>query len=128
MQLFRLALVSFIFSMPGVAQSQAYKCAVNGAVVFQQQPCEGGTKLNVAPPPDPSTRAGRLELAIAGKRVFIGMTEEEVLRSWGKPNKINKSISARSVHEQWIYENGKVGGSQYLYLENGVLRSMQSPE
>lgn len=111
-----------------LAFAQAYKCMVDGAPVFQQVPCQGGVKLNVPPAPDPESREGRVAVAIAKKRVFIGMTDQEIVRSWGKPDKINRSISARNVNEQWIYSRDDIGRSQYLYVENGVLRSIQSPE
>jgi hypothetical protein len=53
--------------------------------------------------------------------VSIGMTAEQVRRSsWGKPKSINETITAGGKHEQWIYGGG------YLYLENGVLTSIQT--
>lgn len=53
--------------------------------------------------------------------VSIGMTAEQVLQSnWGKPQRVNETLTAGRRHEQWVY-----GGSNYLYLENGILRSIQ---
>jgi hypothetical protein len=53
--------------------------------------------------------------------VSIGMTAEQVRKSsWGKPKSINETITARGKHEQWVYGGG------YLYLENGVLTSIQT--
>lgn len=46
-------------------------------------------------------------------KVKIGMTEEMVRLSWGDPDKINKA----SYGDQWVY------GNQYLYFENGMLKS-----
>jgi len=52
----------------------------------------------------------------------IGMTTEQVLEStWGKPKKINETITAHGRHEQWVYP-----GYQYLYFDNGVLTSIQT--
>lgn len=52
----------------------------------------------------------------------IGMTAEQVLQStWGKPKKINVTINAGGRHEQWVYP-----GFQYLYVDNGVLTSIQT--
>ncbi len=45
--------------------------------------------------------------------VVIGFTEEMVLLSWGKPEKINRA----SYGDQWVYDG------QYLYFENGKLKS-----
>ncbi|HRK55514.1 MAG TPA: hypothetical protein PK185_16485 [Cyclobacteriaceae bacterium] len=46
-------------------------------------------------------------------KVRIGFTEEMTILSWGEPQKINKS----SYGNQWIYDD------QYLYFENGKLKS-----
>jgi hypothetical protein len=54
------------------------------------------------------------------KQVSIGMTSEQVRLSWGKPDKINTTTTANIEHEQWVY------GREYLYVENGILRSMQT--
>ncbi|WP_394175585.1 hypothetical protein [Guptibacillus hwajinpoensis] len=52
----------------------------------------------------------------------IGMTSMEVKydTSWGKPIDINKTTSANSVTEQWVYD-----GYKYLYFEDGVLTTIQ---
>lgn len=46
-------------------------------------------------------------------KVVVGFTEEMVLLSWGKPEKIKRA----SYGDQWVYDG------QYLYFENGVLKS-----
>lgn len=62
-------------------------------------------------PVRPSNRAG----------VVIGMTADKILQSnWGKPQRINETITARGKREQWVY------GSGYLYLEDGILTSIQT--
>lgn len=61
--------------------------------------------------------------AISAKRqgVSIGMTKEQVLASsWGRPQKANKTHGRFGTHEQWVYGGG------YLYIENGVLTSVQN--
>jgi len=50
---------------------------------------------------------------IKNHKIKIGMSEYQVMISWGKPNKINRA----SYGDQWVYEN------QYLYFENGKLKS-----
>lgn len=53
--------------------------------------------------------------------VTIGMTEQDARdSSWGKPQKINRTINAYGVSEQWVYDGG------YLYFKNGVLTSIQN--
>lgn len=52
----------------------------------------------------------------------IGMTAEEVENStWGEPNEINKSTySWGGTREQWCYSDYR-----YIYLENGIVTSIQ---
>lgn len=47
-------------------------------------------------------------------KVIIGFTEEMVKLAWGEPDEINRSSQGP---DQWVYDN------QYLYLENGILKS-----
>lgn len=52
--------------------------------------------------------------------IWIGMTEEMILDSMGKPEDKNRTVGSWGVHEQWIYN-----GDTYLYIENGKLTSWQ---
>jgi hypothetical protein len=53
--------------------------------------------------------------------VSIGMTADQVRATcWGKPQSVNRTITARGNHEQWVY------GSSYVYLEQGVVTSIQT--
>lgn len=52
--------------------------------------------------------------------IRIGMTKDEVLERWGKPEDINRTINAYSTSEQWVYPNYK-----YVYFENGILVTIQ---
>jgi len=54
-------------------------------------------------------------------KVFIGMTSEQVVASWGEPEDINRTVGRWGVHEQWVYGKAKT----YLYFENGKLSSFQ---
>jgi hypothetical protein len=56
--------------------------------------------------------------------IRIGMTREQLYAScWGKPRSINKTIGGGGVHEQLVYP-----GNNYVYLENGVVRTIQTSE
>lgn len=56
-----------------------------------------------------------------GQNPAIGMTKEEVEASlWGKPEKINRTVTKYSTREQWVY-----GNRQYLYFTDGILTSFQ---
>lgn len=59
---------------------------------------------------------------IKQRKIQIGMTDEQVLLSWGYPFRINKSVYAWGIEEQWVYERG------YLYFKDGILKSYQTSE
>ena len=40
--------------------------------------------------------------------------------NWGAPDEVNRTMTARGVHEQWVYE-----GRGFLYFDNGVLTGAQ---
>jgi hypothetical protein len=56
---------------------------------------------------------------ILAKEIWLGMTKEMAIDSWGMPQKVNRTLGTFGVHEQWIY------GDTYLYFENGFLTSWQ---
>ena len=63
--------------------------------------------------------------AILSHKIFIGMTTEQVIESWGYPDRVNRSVFKWGVHEQWIYERGSVFDATYLYFENDTLTGWQ---
>ena len=52
---------------------------------------------------------------------WIGMTSTMAIHSLGLPDKVNRTVTANSIHEQWIYRNTDV----YLYFEDNLLTSYQ---
>ena len=58
---------------------------------------------------------------IIGRKIRIGMTDKQVILSWGPPDKKNISVGSYGKHEQWIYSLG----NYYLYFKNGTLTSYQ---
>ena len=60
------------------------------------------------------------------KPAVIGMTPDQVKTetNWGNPWAVHRTITARGVHEQWVYRNAV--GSQYLYFTNGKLTAIQN--
>lgn len=66
--------------------------------------------------------AKRLAAEKKKQGVAVGMTKADVLASsWGRPQSINTTTTAYSVREQWVY-----GSGNYLYFENGVLKTIQN--
>jgi len=51
----------------------------------------------------------------------IGMSKaDNLLCGYGKPEKINRTVTQKVTHEQWVYEDGT-----YVYFRNGVLYAWQ---
>lgn len=70
-------------------------------------------------------KAAAMERKIAAEArkqgVRIGMVQEEVIMSsWGRPRHVNRTVTAGSVREQWVYGGG------YLYFEDGRLTAIQN--
>lgn len=59
--------------------------------------------------------------AILSEKVYIGMTKEQALMSWGRPADINTTITKYGKSEQWVY-----GNDCYLYFEGNRLTSIQN--
>ncbi len=54
--------------------------------------------------------------------IRTGMTRAQLYAScWGRPGKINTTITGSRRHEQLVY-----GGQNYVYLEDGVVTSIQT--
>jgi len=52
----------------------------------------------------------------------FGMSAKTVREktNWGAPDEINRTMTARGTHEQWVYSRG------YLYFDNGILTAAQN--
>lgn len=63
---------------------------------------------------------------ILESKIWLNMTDVMCKLSWGTPNDINKTVTATSKSEQWVYKN-KVytPGDHYLYFTDGILTAMQ---
>ena len=57
--------------------------------------------------------------AILAKKVGLGMSTDDVIASWGKPDHVNTTLTAYGKTEQWIY------GDAYLYFDDGRLSAYQ---
>lgn len=69
-------------------------------------------------------REQKVKQAIDQHRILIGMSSEQVIEAWGRPSRINRTVGQKYVSEQWIYEWNN-GRESYIYLDNGVLRTIQ---
>jgi len=49
------------------------------------------------------------------------MTKDQAIASWGRPERVNRTLTRGGVSEQWVY-----GLSTYLYFTNGRLTAAQN--
>ena len=60
-------------------------------------------------------------VGITKETARIGMTTQTVLDcGWGEPDRVNRTVTATGVREQWVYDDGS-----YLYFDNGKLTAIQ---
>ena len=65
-----------------------------------------------------------IERAIKDGRIVPGMTKDEVILSWGKPNRKEETQIGNYYYEKWVYERdrgGKAVGTDILYFRKGIL-------
>lgn len=139
--IFVTAIVSIACPVPVLAIN---KCTdKNGKITYQEHACSNSDASSQAIKTAPSLSTGddaagqdrlakiksdnaKFDAMIDGK-VMRGMSESQVQNAWGRPTKINRSVGSYGTHEQWVYDRGR-NGAQYVYFENGVVASMQSPQ
>lgn len=115
-----LVVATAVASLAPISALALNKCMVNGKTVYQDAPC--GLDSQKAEP----VKVWDNRLVDGGGKVHIGMAEEDVLRAWGKPDHVNTTISKGGVSKQLVY--GTSNRRQYLYIREGVLTTIQSPE
>lgn len=56
---------------------------------------------------------------IANGEIWIGMKRQMLIDSRGYPEDVNRTVTSRTVHEQFVY------GDKYIYVENGIVTAWQ---
>lgn len=115
-------LLCFATSTPAFA---LYKCVdKRGLVAYQERPCEAkgtaGQEIELNIPKNKASSSG-----FTRKKIAVGMMEQEVIEAWGRPTHINTTVRSGSKSEQWVYRS--LGGSEYVYLTDGIVTSIQTP-
>ena len=59
------------------------------------------------------------EATIKAGKITLGMPKSEVLRAWGRPDDINRTVGDYGTSEQWVY------GYQYVYFEGDTVTAWQ---
>lgn len=55
--------------------------------------------------------------------VGLGFTKSQILKNFGEPKNINRTVGTWGVHEQWVYS--AYPNTLYIYFENGIVTSWQ---
>ncbi|MDP4903743.1 MAG: hypothetical protein NWR37_02470 [Algoriphagus sp.] len=58
---------------------------------------------------------------VAKGQIWIGMTEQMLIDSWGWPDDINTTVTRYGSRKQFVY-----GLGQYVYVENGIVDTWQN--
>lgn len=135
-----LAIAAVCVLFVGSASAGVFRCQVNGETVYSDKPCaDDAEEVRVHRSPDMSAPSGlrpgevaeyeriRLEELVARRRVAVGMTPDQVTRSWGTPNHVNRTVTALGVREQWVYDRGRTR-AQYVYITDGKVSSLSDSE
>jgi hypothetical protein len=56
---------------------------------------------------------------VRAQKIQLGMSEAALLCSWGRPERVNRSVGSWGEHKQYIYSGANV------YVENGKVTSWQ---
>lgn len=128
----RGVVVAAIALLPGAQAWAINKCVgPDGKVSYQEGDCPAASKaesIKVPEPPPIDPNENVYNAAIARGRIMSGMTAAQVRRAWGSPTKINRSTGSYGTRDQWVYDRGGIGNTQYVYLDNGIVTGIQSPQ
>jgi hypothetical protein len=61
--------------------------------------------------------------AAANQDILLGMSKDDVLKSWGKPTRVEIAGNPRNENERWLY--GMNGASKYIYFESGEVQGWE---
>lgn len=103
-------------------QAKVYKCTLDDVTEFSQTPCDDNNEpieVKEGYSPDKST-SGKILTLILQNKISIGMSRNDVIKSWGKPDDINSNTGSYGSREQWVY---RISGAenQYVYIKDGLV-------
>jgi hypothetical protein len=62
----------------------------------------------------------KFEESVRKRKAEAGMLEETLILSWGRPERVNETITTRTNLRQLVYKYG-----QYVYIANGRVSAFQ---
>jgi hypothetical protein len=69
-------------------------------------------KLDLSPEQREQVRTGK---------VWVSAPAAVAEVAWGRPRRVNQTMTAAGTREQWLYGDG-----QYVYIENGIITAVQT--
>lgn len=63
--------------------------------------------------------------ALLAGRIWIGMTDTQVMVAWGPPVRMTRTTTTFEVRELWVYEGGVLDSTRILSFRGGVLTSVE---
>ncbi len=58
------------------------------------------------------------------KGLYVGMDKQAVIRSWGKPYRIEVAGNPKNQNERWIFNKGN-SRIDYVYFESGIVQGWE---
>ena len=62
-------------------------------------------------------------LAIKKSDILLGMSKDDVVTSWGEPNRVEVAGNPSYQNERWVYNYN--GASKYIYFESGKVEGWE---
>lgn len=110
----RLAILAI--ALLSAAPTQADQASVDRSVAIMYEEWAEATAANKA------HKAELHALCLKAGTARVGLTAEGVRKScWGKPSRINETLTGTHRHEQWVYSPG-----HYVYFTDGIVTAIQS--
>lgn len=114
-----LAALAIVIATPALAISDAEQAQIDRGLANLQANLDAQREYHIQRDKERSAAIASRCAKLGGAKV--GMDAAAVGKScWGAPRKINTTTTARGTHEQWVYGGG------YLYLDDGVVTSIQT--
>jgi hypothetical protein len=124
----------FLVAVCGSAFGQAYECRTPSGNIVQQygQPCAPGTdarnparesqrRNEQAREADKARKANELEAAVMRREVRVGMTPEQVQRTWGNPSRSETTENEDGKTYTWYWRcYDRRQGSNAVVFRNGL--------
>lgn len=120
-----IAISMLMILTAATVNAEVYRCKDGDKTVYTDKPCATGTKIDIRKD-NIDEAAAATELAILRRQIHVGMTMDQVKRAWGPPSSINRTLTSRSIREQWVYHPFGEAHGNYVYFVDGIVTTIQN--